>query len=222
MNYFIYGGNAMLVHCRPNATLIKTGWKKVTDKRILKIYKQAVARCVELGWLEGEEFAPPLYASAKLRRALGTCYQRKLQYGYYAKDGIPTVSSLIVVTSDIVKYPDTMVAGLLSHELAHAMCDIGEKHSCVWEYRGNKIAAIFPGVKVQRYTSPEESKIAQEISPQRKTVWKYQLVCPKCGREFTKYKSMCASLQRPRWSCGVCHTKLGYKILATGEFKEIR
>lgn len=219
---YIYRENEMLVHCRPNNTTFKTGWKRVTDERILKIYQQVVNRCIELGWLEKAEFAPPLYTSSRMTRALGTCWQKRTQWGYYAKDGIPTVEALIVVTSDIVKYPDVFAAGTLIHELAHATCPIGEKHSWRWERRGNIIAQAFPGVKIQRYASAEEVKIALEISPKKKREWKYQLVCPKCGREFTKYRTICASLQRPRWSCGVCHVNLGYKILATGEFKEIR
>lgn len=222
MSNIIYSWDKMRVHCRPLKTQ-KAGWKQVTDERVLAIYRKAVNRCVELGWLEKAEYAPPLWQSNRLVRALGTCYQKRIQYGYYAKDGIQTCEALIVVTSDISKWPDKVAASTLCHELAHAMCVFGEKHSFEWQYRADRIAEIFPDVRVSRLATTEEVKVINSLRPpEKRSQYRYQLICPKCGRTFTKYKSMCESLRRPRWRCGVCHVNLGYKILATDEFKEIR
>lgn len=222
MNNYIYPQDRMQVHCIPRYPANQT-WKLVTDERVLKIYQRAVARCVELGWLESADKAPKLYSSTRMTRTFGTCWQRIIEKAYYAKDGIQTCSSAIVITADILKCPDKMVANTLCHELGHAICKFQEHHSRMWLYRANKIAQVFPGVKISVKATSEEMEIIKSIIPDRakKNAYKYQLVCPKCGATFTKYKTMCATLQRRRFQCGKCHVPLSYKVLETGEIKEI-
>lgn len=222
MSNYIYPEDRMQVHCIPGYP-VKQTWKLVTDERVLKIYQRAVAHCVELGWLESADKAPKLYTSTRLTRALAFCWQKIIQKAYYAKDGIQTCSCAIIVTADLLKYPDKIVANALCHELGHATCKFKEHHSGMWFYRANKIAQVFPDVKISVKATSEEMKIIKSITPDRvkKNAYKYQLVCPKCGATFTKYKTMCATLQRRRFQCGNCHVPLSYKVLETGEIKEI-
>lgn len=198
----------------------KMSWDRPTD-RLIELWKRVIAKAREKGYLHPEEFDPPLYTSKKLTRAVGTTHTafRKNWDG-------ETVWAQAVVITDAYKYvdDDNMILRTMSHEMAHVIFP-RHYHDYLWSRCARDIGSEW-GETGGRFCSSSDTKIIEEIQQKigikPRPQYKYQLYCPHCGKVFTKYKTKCASLTRPRWRCSACHTTLGYIDLATNEFHEIK
>lgn len=194
----------------------KTSWKTVKDARIKKLYGEVVEEAQKRGFLnplKGE--IPPLRITSKLRKTIAFCYQHYVDYD---------CSRACIVLSDALPYQsDDFIRLTLVHELAHAICPLNEGHGAHWRYAATEIGRKW-GYHPTRVNGNCKNfkETLKKMHPKAVTEYRYQLVCPECGRKFTRYKSMCASLKRPRYACGVCHVRLNYKDLTTGEIHEIK
>ena len=192
----------------------KASWKPVKDNRILALYREVIAEARRKGFLHYCAETPPLRISSKLRRAIAFCYQHRVD---------SKSSRACIVLSDALPYQnDDFVRSTLVHELAHAICPLEEKHGQRWYHAACEIGKRWNYLPSRFKSNCKDfSETLKKLHPKAVIKYKYQLVCPKCGREFTRYKSMCASLKRPRYACGVCHTTLWRKDLASGEICKI-
>lgn len=199
----------------------KKTWREVTDTAVLKIYKELVNRAIELGYLEDDFHKPSLYYTTR-GNFVGTCYQQ-LGAPWTYDDG--NTHAAILLHVNVLSYTPDGIREILCHELGHAVSRITEGHGTMWRYRTQRLGQPW-NVPVSQTVSVKTWEKGGELSREYAAahnvgVYKWQLVCPQCGKEYTKYKSLCASLQRPRWACPHCHVALYKKNLLTNEISEI-
>lgn len=194
----------------------KASWKPVKDNRIVALYSEVIAEALRKGFLRYLDEKPPLRISGKLRRAIAFCYQHRVDC---------KSSRACIVLSDALPYQsDDFIRSTLVHELAHAICPLEEKHGERWYHAAYEIGKrwnYLPSRCASSCKSKDFNETLKKLHPKAVTEYKYQLVCPSCGRQFSRYKSMCAAVKRPRYACGVCHTTLWRKDLTTGKVYEI-
>ena len=204
-----------MVNCIPcSHKREKKSWKVVENKEILKLYSEVVNQACEHGLLYCQEEAPILRYTRRTKNLFAYCNMWRVNKN--------TFECAIVLGETLLHLPADIVRETLCHELAHAINSPYERHGSEWERCARLIGSKW-GYRPQQYATDkevEEYNVAYKaLHPSSE--YKYQLVCLNCGKEFTKYKSMCESLQRRKYACPHCHIPLGYKVLETGEVKEI-
>ena len=131
------------------------------------------------------------------------CYQYN-KYGY--KERI-VVDDAIVFSDIALRVSKNSQLNVIIHEIAHCVADKHCKYNCKhddnWEAVGNKIGQAF-GEEVHHHVHEADVK---ELMKERKraSIYRYQLVCEKCGTICAKYKSK----PRVRWQ----HTKDGGMLI---------
>ena len=198
----------------------KEGWERASG-HLLDLWKMVVRKAVEKGYLD-EEFTPPLFTSKRLSRALGTTHTHFRTDRWSGKS--VWVQGVVVTEAYNYVTDDQLILRTLCHEMAHVIYP-RHHHDYTWACCARDLGWEW-GENGNRFCSSKDTKIVEAIQKEHgmfpKPTYKYQLICPTCGKVFTKYKTMCESLKRPRWMCSSCHTTLGYIDLTTNKFYEIK
>ena len=182
--------------------VIKKGWQEVTEGRIYNLFLEVIEEAMDLrllDWANVKDF-PRLFIHKSVRN-LGTCWSHKNPDGTY---------HISILLSDyILDCDDEKIRSVIVHEVGHMVAP-GEHHGYLWHVRTNRLGAKW-GYTASRLEKDEQLNAAMTAA--RKAVksleYKYELVCPKCNKVCSQYKSMCTAVKYPsRWRHKTCKTPL--------------
>lgn len=180
--------------------MIKNTWKICASKEHIELYYKIINKARELGYLKGAE-TPPLYTCKQSTRALGWC-SYKIVYGVPYTYSKSITSNGICISEGFLSLEASKATETLVHEIAH-FCSAwkygedGVHHNARFRSIGNHIGWFFD-VEIDTHTTNHE--IANSVLKKRvetKTLYKYELYCPVCGKVFNQYKTECNAIKYP-------------------------
>ena len=96
----------------------------------------------------------------------------------------------------------------IAHELLHTV-DGCRGHTGLWKTLAERVTRELAGYSISRVTSAEEKGFQAEQSPAPKPpVYRYALVCVRCGQTIRRQKASKVILYPQRYRCAKCGGKL--------------
>ena len=162
--------------------------------RDLHTYAQICLKEVEaVGIPHGDISEFTINTRAKTR--LGQC--KKLPNGKY------TISISNVLLDESLCPDDKSLKDTIIHEILHS-CKDCMNHGKKWKWYAGLMNRKY-GYSISRCASSAEKNIMEQANP---TMYKYKLICTKCGHVYLKQR-MCAAVKNPScYSCGYCNGTL--------------
>lgn len=180
--------------------IIKRGWREVTKGPIYDLFIEVLEEAMNKDLIRSTTKDFPRLFIHKSTRALGTCYNHKNSDGTY--------STSILLSEYILDCPADKIRKTIVHEVGHMLAP-GDKHGYYWYVRTNRLGGKW-GYEASRLEHDEEMNNAMNAAKRAvASVYKYELVCPKCGKVCGQYKSCCDAVKHPqRWRHKACGTPL--------------
>lgn len=187
--------------------LLPKTWRYCQNKEILVTFKEVISKAKELGIIDS--FCNPTLYTFKSTSKWGEARKDNRDPLYYARK-----NPVVGINECFLSYPDKVLKTLV-HEVAHL--GRGSMHNSVWYRDYEKLGKSFGISEFTRCDSCESLGVPKEAM-QREIVYKYAIMCPKCGARW-KYKRMCDAVRLPKlYRCTKCKSELVRDL----NFKEIK
>lgn len=147
--------------------------------------------------LDFDHFNLPIAINGRLTQTLGRCF-------YTRKNGVLEPSKLEFSRQFLETSTDECIISVIYHECAHALTALrtGEPH-------GHD--AVFKATCARIGCTNDGAKTTVERTVEKETLYKYIVICPKCG-VLGGYNRMCKTLREiSQCRCKDCHSKITYQ-----------